>query len=284
MTERQIKTYLNRINQNDPQKNYFSNVIVPALRGEPYNNETLIYKCPVCDEIDKEIVSFKQYFCFVRHLNEKHRDKLPCKGNVFISTGNSKQRRFVCQLCDLAFNRNEHLTRHNESQKHKKRLQESTQTIGVETISVESKDESNKRKLSTSDTDSNYEYYKYIDEEPVNEISTNDAVTKRLKHDENSSRVESDQDQQSILLTQTSIHTQNNKPFVNKTDFCIQTDACSYSHKAIQVNILCLQSNQTFQTDLNKSIHCVHQSNASIDDISDQELVSILQAYESKKQ
>ncbi|RNA18356.1 hypothetical protein BpHYR1_006203 [Brachionus plicatilis] len=56
---------------------------------------------------------------------KKHKNKLPCDGNIFFFQDQSNEKlekQFKCNECNLDFARREHLTRHKQSLKHKTKL------------------------------------------------------------------------------------------------------------------------------------------------------------------
>lgn len=103
MTERQIKTYLNRIEFNDPNRDFFIRTLVPSLKGINTSLSSLTssstqrvtcsptkYSCPICVDNNNKITTFSTYFTYVRHLTEKHSSLFPCNGRIFSSNFDSK--------------------------------------------------------------------------------------------------------------------------------------------------------------------------------------------------
>lgn len=136
MSNRQVQGYLNRLKNNDPNKNYFLEFILPALKGTK-SRQGVSYECPVC--VDKlngncslETKLFTTYYTFIRHLSEQHKDNLPCNGLIFSGTGDQaigKEKKFKCHICNMQFGRKEHLNKHKLSLRHRDAANKQNQDI-----------------------------------------------------------------------------------------------------------------------------------------------------------
>ena len=144
MSIRQLQTYLGRIKKDDPNRSYFIETIIPSLKStkDNYNNQK--YSCPVCvkgtindKSVNREKVSFTNYYTYIRHLQEQHYSILPCDGEVFnseydpessIETRTLKRskdvKHYKCISCEVSFSRKEHYKNHLESKRHKRKEQE----------------------------------------------------------------------------------------------------------------------------------------------------------------
>lgn len=133
MTDRQITSYLSRIQDDDENKDLFVRVIVPALRKVGSGGENNFAYCPLCSTEDllrksdstskpdcvKTVVKFTSYYAFVRHLSTKHRELLPCNGYVL---SDSEPAKFSCSPCGQHFARRDHYNSHLKSIKHQNKM------------------------------------------------------------------------------------------------------------------------------------------------------------------
>lgn len=127
MSNRQIKSYLNRIKPNDPNKNFFLEIILPSLKGKK-SRQGLTYECPICveklsDNCSVETKLYTTYYTYIRHLGEQHKNSLPCNGLIFCfnseQAANREEKIFKCNICDVEFSRKEHLNKHKLSIRHR---------------------------------------------------------------------------------------------------------------------------------------------------------------------
>lgn len=156
MSEKVISGYLKNISKNDPKRDLFMKHILPSLRNprvDCSSNDTRPkYTCGLCkifsSKDNEKIVTFTNFYAYLRHLGEKHQKNLPCDGNIF-NTATIEHR---CNICDKLFNRKEHFKAHLRSQAHISRKKEENNT-GMTQSSLSS----NKSALEKSDLGNRYE-------------------------------------------------------------------------------------------------------------------------------
>lgn len=120
MTERQIKTLLQRISSNDSKRNEFLKLVIPSLQKTEKISNTdprPRYICCYCKASNKQ-TTFTDYFAYVRHLDTLHKNHLPCNGNIF----ERKSNHFECIPCNKRFNRKDHYSQHLKNLIHKENL------------------------------------------------------------------------------------------------------------------------------------------------------------------
>ena len=121
MSLKQLTTYMNRIPIDDPKRNEFVRVVVPALKGTMSSYEkSLIWFCPYCQVMASRnnCCSFTSYYSFTRHLSNIHRSRLPLNGSIFSANSAATSNIHRCDICDRNFSRREHLINHLRSQLH----------------------------------------------------------------------------------------------------------------------------------------------------------------------
>lgn len=109
MSDKQIKSIINRVPMSDPNYDEFINVIIPSLK-ESENNK---WTCPYCSRNAHFNANYSSYFAFTRHLAQRHRDCLPLDGDIFGYVSS-----FRCIVCDKVFSRNDHYKTHLKSITH----------------------------------------------------------------------------------------------------------------------------------------------------------------------
>lgn len=136
MSNRQVQSYLNRIKNDDPNKSFFLETIIPSLKGiKSRQAGGITYECPVCvkklstNSSVEAKSNFATYYTYTRHLSEQHKENLPCNGLIFSCNSvqsNRQEKLFKCYVCNLDFNRKEHLNKHKLSIRHQETKKKQT--------------------------------------------------------------------------------------------------------------------------------------------------------------
>jgi hypothetical protein len=159
-TDRQVNSYLSRIDSNDPNRDLFMSSILPSLQNlELDQNNNGVFVCRLCNNEAsyKSPANFGFLSSFIRHLTECHKHQLPCNGLVFTTPSSNTfthtDRAFRCNLCRVDFKRKGHLSNHFESNNHLKMLKisrEIREYKAVEFLSERKKRTSSRAALSSS--------------------------------------------------------------------------------------------------------------------------------------
>lgn len=123
MSKKVIESYMKRMTQNDPMRDLFVKVVLPSLT----KLKSQSYLCALCGKDrnkQKKVPSFANYYTYIRHLGENHRNQLPCEGDIF----NSLAINHRCKICDKDFKRKEHFQAHLSSKSHKEKVKISNST------------------------------------------------------------------------------------------------------------------------------------------------------------
>ena len=153
MSEKVVSKILAKISQSDPMRDLFFQKILPSLRNPricPIQSKSF-YECKLCKDENNENCEeetslkncFTYFHTFTRHLGSKHRDVLPCNGNLF-----NIENFIKCTLCNREFKRKEHYLNHLETKIHKDKLAETNMASeSSSSSSISSQVESSKKDL-----------------------------------------------------------------------------------------------------------------------------------------
>lgn len=204
MSDKQISSVLSRLRNDDPKRKEFLTVVLPALKNVVTIDSKSKFVCPYCKAT---LISFTNYYAFLRHLTEKHSLHLPCAGRIFEK--NISQNK--CNECSKVFNRKEHLNAHLKSKAHLAKIQELS--IDNSTLSRSVNNDSKESDRYEDNFDDIYEDV-FNDEQQKPSKTINNQTISNLKSTESTSYDNEYEDEQLMikcLIEYESKHNKSNK-------------------------------------------------------------------------
>jgi hypothetical protein len=119
------RSYLCSLENDEVKISYFYETVLPSLATQaivPKQND--LFKRFIC--LDEKclltLISFSTKQSYIRHVIEKHGNKLPVNGDFLSNQTTVGYKVFDCARCKLSFNRKDHLDQHLRSSLHIKNM------------------------------------------------------------------------------------------------------------------------------------------------------------------